>query len=68
MADNAEFSPLPWPLMSRESIDLIHCNHYYNMPLGLRLKSSFGSPIILDTHDIQAYQMELRGARSYFLN
>ena len=37
------------------------------MPLALRLRSLFGSPIILDTHDIQAYQMELRGARSYFL-
>src|SRR5262249_22532514 len=68
LAANAEFSPLPRPLRSRDSIDLIHCNHYFNMPLGLRLRSLFGSPIILDTHDIQAYQLELRGARSYLFH
>src|SRR5262249_15624401 len=33
LAGNAEFSPLPRLLRSRDSIDLIHCNHYFNMPL-----------------------------------
>jgi glycosyltransferase involved in cell wall biosynthesis len=37
------------------------------MPLALRLKAMFGAPIVLDTHDIQAYQFELWRARSVYL-
>lgn len=67
MIGNAELSPLPERLTARPSIDLVHCNFFYHMPLALRLKAMFGAPIVLDTHDIQAYQFELWRARSVYL-
>jgi glycosyltransferase involved in cell wall biosynthesis len=66
MAGLAELSPLPGGLARRGRIDLIHCNHYFNMPLALRLKARFGAPILLDTHDVQSRQYALRGAAGLF--
>jgi hypothetical protein len=68
MICNAELSPLPERLLARNAIDLIHCNHFFNMPLALRLKERSGSPIILETHDVWANQFALRGGRSIYLN
>jgi glycosyltransferase involved in cell wall biosynthesis len=66
MSGLSELSPLPAALASRGDIQLIHCNHYFNMPLALRLKASTGAPILLETHDVQSRQYHLRGARCLF--
>jgi glycosyltransferase involved in cell wall biosynthesis len=41
-------------------IDLIHCNHFFCMPAAVRLHERHASPILLDTHDLQARQYALR--------
>jgi glycosyltransferase involved in cell wall biosynthesis len=66
MAGLAELSPLPGGIFTWGNIDLVHCNHYFNMPLALRLKEQFAAPILLETHDVQSRQYELRGATSLF--
>jgi glycosyltransferase involved in cell wall biosynthesis len=66
MAGLAELSPMPGRLARRSDIDLIHCNHYFNMPLALRLKAQAGAPILLETHDVQSRQYDLRGAARLF--
>jgi glycosyltransferase involved in cell wall biosynthesis len=66
MAGLAELSPLPGGLAGCGGIDLIHCNHYFNMPLALRLKARSGAPILLETHDVQSRQFALRGATALF--
>jgi glycosyltransferase involved in cell wall biosynthesis len=66
IAANSHLSPIPPRLVTRPSIDLIHCNHFFNMPLASRLKSHVGAPIVLDTHDIQAHQFHLRRAKTRF--
>jgi glycosyltransferase involved in cell wall biosynthesis len=68
MAGLAELSPMPGRLARRSDIDLIHCNHYFNMPLALRLKARTGAPILLETHDVQSRQYHLRGARTLYAN
>jgi glycosyltransferase involved in cell wall biosynthesis len=57
---------MPAGLAGRGDIDLIHCNHYFNMPLALQLKARTGAPILLETHDVQSRQYHLRGARRLF--
>jgi glycosyltransferase involved in cell wall biosynthesis len=42
----------------RTSPDLVHCNHFFCMPAALRLAG--GAPVLLDTHDLQARQYDLR--------
>ena len=59
-------SALPAALLS-EQIDLIHCNHFFCMPLAERLRASHDCPIILDTHDLQADQYVLRNSGGYYL-
>lgn len=66
LACRAQLSPTPRPIRQKEKIHLIHCNHYFNMPLAVRLKERTGAPIILDTHDIQAYQFQLSGEKARF--
>jgi polysaccharide biosynthesis protein PslH len=66
MAGLSELSPLPAGLAGRSDIALIHCNHYFNMPLALHLKARTGAPILLETHDVQSRQYHLRGARRLF--
>jgi glycosyltransferase involved in cell wall biosynthesis len=68
MAGVAELSPMPGGLARRRDVDLIHCNHYFNMPLALRLKALSGAPILLETHDVQSRQYALRGARTLYAN
>jgi hypothetical protein len=65
MAGISELSPLP-DALARSGMDLIHCNHYFNMPLALRLKARTGAPILLETHDVQSRQYHLRGATQMF--
>ena len=61
---NAE---LPAELLGRVDIDLIHCNHFFCMPVALALKQKFSCPIVLDTHDMQARQFSLRNERRWRL-
>ena len=53
----AEAAILPAEL-ERERFDLVHCNHFFMMPVAARLARG-RAPIILDTHDVQARQFEL---------
>ncbi len=69
MAGLSALSPLPSRLRSlcaNREISLIHCNHFFNMPAALRVKKGSGAPIILETHDVQAKQYELRNVASFF--
>ena len=55
-----ENADLPDELRSLSKIDLIHCNHFFCMPVALSLKGNRECPILLDTHDVQARQFALR--------
>ena len=41
--------------------DLVHCNHFFCMPVARRLagESLHGSPLVMDTHDLQAAQFDI---------
>lgn len=52
----AERAELPRDLTS-QSFDLVHCNHFFLMPVARRLAR--GAPILMDSHDIQARQFAL---------
>ena len=45
------------PEVTGRAFDIVHCNHFFCMPVARRLAS--GSPILLDTHDLQAQQFDL---------
>jgi glycosyltransferase involved in cell wall biosynthesis len=47
--------------------DLVHCNHFFLMPVARRLARG-ESPILLDTHDLQARQFELMNERGFCLS
>ena len=66
IAASAELSPIPKTLLGKTDVALIHCNHYFNMPLAVRLGEHHQVPIVLDTHDVQAFQFALRGAKPRF--
>ncbi|WP_424361710.1 glycosyltransferase [Methylocystis parvus] len=54
MAERAKLSP---QVEGRE-YDLVHCNHFFLMPIARRLARG-RAPIMLDTHDLQARQFVL---------
>jgi glycosyltransferase involved in cell wall biosynthesis len=54
MAERALLSP---EIEARE-FDLVHCNHFFLMPVARRLARE-RAPIMLDTHDLQARQFAL---------
>jgi polysaccharide biosynthesis protein PslH len=60
----AKRAPLPAGL-DREEIALIHANHYFTMPLVDKLRSGRNIPVMLETHDIQARQYELRNQKHF---
>jgi hypothetical protein len=35
-------------------INLIHCNHYFNLPIAEKLKAETGAKVVLETQDIQS--------------
>ena len=51
---------IPVPSALTAQIDLIHCNHFFCMPVAVRLRERHACPILLDTHDLQARQYALR--------
>ena len=53
--------------LGRERFDLVHCNHFFCMPLAQSLRSAQGCPLLLDTHDIQAKQYALRNTNGWYL-
>ena len=53
--------------MSTTRIDLIHCNHFFCMPAATRLQATRDCPILLDTHDLQARQYDLRNKAGWTL-
>ncbi len=53
------------PALLAERFDLIHANHYFTLPLALRLAR--GAPVVLETQDIQARQYVLRNEGGFFI-
>ncbi|MCI0737267.1 MAG: glycosyltransferase [Beijerinckiaceae bacterium] len=56
----SRLTPIPEELGSLPRIDLVHCNHFFSMPVAARLRGRYECPVILDTHDVQAHQYALR--------
>jgi glycosyltransferase involved in cell wall biosynthesis len=54
MAERARLSPT----VAQSTFDLVHCNHFFLMPIARRLARG-AAPIMLDTHDLQARQFAL---------
>lgn len=54
LAERARLSPG----VEARSFDLVHCNHFFLMPVANRLARS-RAPILLDSHDLQARQFAL---------
>src|SRR4051794_37219236 len=50
-----------------ERIDLVHCNHFFCMPLAEAVRAGRGTPLLLETHDIQAKQYLLRNRSGWYL-
>gem|GEM_PF-535685 len=59
-------SVLP-PEVEAQNFDLIHCNHFFLAPLAKRLARG-RTPILLDTHDLQARQFTLINKRMPWLH
>ena len=49
-----------------QNFDLIHCNHFFSMPVAKRLARE-KTPILLETHDIQARQFEIMNKLNWCL-
>lgn len=66
LVELAKHAPSPDGL-DTDSIDLIHANHFFVMPLVERIRAKRRIPVVLDTHDIQARQYELRNRVGFFI-
>ncbi|MDE2577442.1 MAG: glycosyltransferase [Hyphomicrobiales bacterium] len=62
LASEAEISPLAL----NGAYDIVHCNHFFTMPVALRLAR--GAPILLDSHDLQARQFHLTAEGKFRLS
>jgi glycosyltransferase involved in cell wall biosynthesis len=60
LVETTKLVPLPGALALAARVDLIHCNHFFCMPVAIRLRERHDCPIVLDTHDLQARQYVLR--------
>lgn len=49
---------------SGRRIDLVHCNHFFCMPVAMRMAR--GAPILVETHDVQADQFALINSHARF--
>lgn len=67
LLESAKLAPIPAALRAEPRIDLIHCNHFFCMPVAMRLKQRHGCAILLDTHDLQARQYALRNEAGWTL-
>ena len=50
-----------------DEIDLVHANHFFVLPLVERMLEKRRVPVLLDTHDIQARQYEVRNRAEFFI-
>ncbi len=50
---------IPNVIAAVPQIDLIHCNHFFCMPIAARLRAQYKCPVLLETHDLQARQYAL---------
>jgi hypothetical protein len=66
LVEVAKRAPVPSGL-EKESIALIHANHYFTLPFVERLTSGRAIPVVLETQDIQARQYVLRNQGGLFL-
>lgn len=66
LVEAARQSALPEALRTMR-IDLIHCNHFFCMPVAARLRGDHHVPVLLDTHDLQARQFALRNRDAWTL-
>ncbi len=55
------------PEVTQARFDLVHCNHFFLMPVARRLARATDAPILLDTHDLQARQFALINQRMPWL-
>ncbi len=67
LVDATKLVPVPDALASAPRVDLIHCNHFFCMPVAGRLRERHDCPIVLDTHDLQARQYVLRNQAGWVL-
>ena len=54
------------PELKRQDFDLVHCNHFFLMPIARRLAQD-AAKVLLDTHDLQARQFALMNERMPWL-
>jgi polysaccharide biosynthesis protein PslH len=55
------------PGVEERRYDLVHCNHFFLMPVARRLAKG-AAPILLDSHDLQARQFALMNERMPWLH
>jgi glycosyltransferase involved in cell wall biosynthesis len=65
--ETTKLTAVPEALVSVPRIDLIHCNHFFCMPIAARLRERHDCPIVLDTIDLQARQYVLRNHAGWAL-
>ncbi|MGH6813726.1 MAG: glycosyltransferase, partial [Methylocella sp.] len=67
LVETAKLVPVPEALALAPRVDLVHCNHFFCMPVAIRLRERHACPIVLDTHDLQARQYVLRNHAGWAL-
>jgi polysaccharide biosynthesis protein PslH len=67
LVETAQRAALP-PDLRAQKIDLIHCNHFFCMPVATKLRDLHACPLLLDTHDLQARQFALRNRDAWTLS
>jgi polysaccharide biosynthesis protein PslH len=67
LVETAKLVRIPKALVLVARVDLIHCNHFFCMPMAIGLRERHDCPIVLDTHDLQARQYVLRNHAGFAL-
>ena len=60
-------TPIPTSVAALDRIDLVHCNHFFCMPMATRIATLTSAPILLDSHDVQARQYQLANEAGWTL-
>jgi glycosyltransferase involved in cell wall biosynthesis len=67
LVETTKLVPFPEALALAPRVDLIHCNHFFCMPMAIRVRERHDCPVVLDTHDLQARQYVLRNRAGWAL-
>ncbi|MGH6800976.1 MAG: glycosyltransferase, partial [Methylocella sp.] len=67
LVETSKLVPVAEALALVLRVDLVHCNHFFCMPVAIRLRERHNCPIVLDTHDLQARQYVLRNRAGWVL-